>query len=112
MLLLALVGGLLKAIGIVLIMCKVSIKALRKMLGIDWIIDAIYFAALVYLAGTGPTAFVISAISAVMLSVTLMVAKQLVGYYKCTKGGIFKREWEYIPPKYDVLKGWFDEAVA
>ena len=34
MLLLALVGGLLKAIGIVLIMCKVSIKALRKMLGI------------------------------------------------------------------------------
>lgn len=106
MLLLAIVGGLLKSIGIVLIMWKCSLKTLRHMLGVDWLIDAIYFAALVWLAGTGPTGFVISAISAVMLSVTLMIAKPFIGYYKCTKFGIFRREWEYVEPKYQTCKAW------
>ena len=111
MLLTALVGGFLKSLGIVLIMSKVSIKALRYMLGLDWLVDAIYFVLLIALAGTGPTAFVISAISAVILSLTLMVVKPFVGYYQCTKFGIFKREWEYVPPKFNTLEKFIPQAV-
>ena len=111
MLLTALVGGFLKSLGIVLIMSKVSIKALRYMLGLDWLVDAIYFVLLIALAGTGPTAFVISAISAVILSLTLMAAKPFVGYYKCTKFGIFKREWKYVPPKFNTLEKFIPQAV-
>lgn len=91
-------SGLLSSLGFVLVAAKFSPNFLKKILGYDYVVDAVITIGLpVFMAGTY-SGIMAGVVTGLCMSVVLYVAKNTYGYMKYEKVD-GKRQWkEYDAP--------------